>query len=290
MEALLVLAGLAGCGAAAEAAVGGWLLRARPAALLTVNYRRRRLLGRGGVTLAAPALGAAVLAGAWGLGRGPAGLQLYGAVAAVSLFGLLGWLDDNFGDSRARGVKGHFASLVKHGRVTTGLVKALGGALVGVWAAYMAGASGWALLPAGALVAASANVVNVLDVRPGRAIKGFAPAAALLLLLGAREPLHGTLPVLAGMLGGALAFARWDLREQMMLGDTGANALGCVLGLAAMALTAWPVQLLLAVALAAFCLVADRWSLTALIERTPALRWLDELGRPRPSRRGGHGG
>jgi hypothetical protein len=57
-----------------------------------------------------------------------------------------------------------------------------------------------------------------------------------------------------------------------------------------MALTAWPVQLLLAVALAAFCLVADRWSLTALIERTPALRWLDELGRPRPSRRGGHGG
>ena len=53
-----------------------------------------------------------------------------GVVLAV-----LGYLDDVRGDRRAGGFAGHVRELV-HGRITTGLVKAVGGGVVGLLAAW----------------------------------------------------------------------------------------------------------------------------------------------------------
>jgi UDP-N-acetylmuramyl pentapeptide phosphotransferase/UDP-N-acetylglucosamine-1-phosphate transferase len=187
-------------------------------------------------------------------------------------------------------MKGHLAALAKNRRVTTGLAKAVGGAAVGIWAAYVWGATGWAVLPAGALVAVSANTINVLDARPGRAVKGFVLASVIVLALSCRAPLPGAVGVLAALLGAAIVFAWADLGERVMLGDTGANPLGCVLGMGVLGLTSWPVWLALSVALALICVAADRWSLSRLIDAAPVLRWIDELGRPgRAAGRGSHG-
>jgi UDP-N-acetylmuramyl pentapeptide phosphotransferase/UDP-N-acetylglucosamine-1-phosphate transferase len=263
-----------------------WLLRARPAELLSRNYRGATVIGRGGVTLAASLAAAVVVAVALRPSLKFNALELYCAGVSIGIFGLLGWLDDARGTPDVRGMQGHLALLVKYRRVSTGLVKAGVGAAVGLWAGYLLGASGWAVLPAGAVVALSANAVNALDARPGRAGKGFVVAAIGLLAASLVMPFSGPSIALAALLGGVLVFAPADLSERAMLGDTGANPLGCALGLAVVGLTGWPAWVGLSLLLLAFCLAADHWSLTRTIESSPVLRRLDELGlRPGPPAR-----
>ena len=132
---------------------------------------------------------------------------------------------------------------------------------------------------AGAVVAGSANLVNLLDLRPGRATKVVAAVSALPLL----SP--GTAgATLAGPLGAAMAVLPEDLAERSMLGDTGANALGAAWGVgAASALGRSALTATLAV-LVGLTIASERISFSEVIERTPVLHELDRWGRrPRPS-------
>jgi hypothetical protein len=113
------------------------------------------------------------------------------------------------------------------------------------------------------LVALSANAVNQLDTRPGRALKAYLAAAL---------PLRAPTRV-------AVLLLPYDLREMTMLGDSGANALGALLGLKSVSRLTGRGRAAAIVALAGLTLYGERRSLGALIERTPGLRRLDALGR-----------
>ena len=63
-----------------------------------------------------------------------------------------------------------------------------------------------------------------------------------------------------------------------MLGDCGANALGATLGAAAAGLPR-PARIALLAAITGLTAASEKVSFTKVIERTPALRWLDMLGR-----------
>jgi UDP-N-acetylmuramyl pentapeptide phosphotransferase/UDP-N-acetylglucosamine-1-phosphate transferase len=66
-----------------------------------------------------------------------------------------------------------------------------------------------------------------------------------------------------------------------MLGDCGANALGAGLATAAVAVLPRPARLAALGCVLALNAASERVSFTAVIERTPWLRRLDALGRPR---------
>jgi hypothetical protein len=83
----------------------------------------------------------------------------------------------------------------------------------------------------------------------------------------------------AAPLGAAIALLPEDLGERAMLGDAGANALGALLGVAAAASLSRPARLALLAAITGLTAASEVVSFTAVIERTPALRWLDMLGR-----------
>ncbi|GAV31484.1 hypothetical protein emb_1c0207 [Coriobacteriaceae bacterium EMTCatB1] len=210
---------------------------------------------------------------------------------AASAFGLV---DDAYGTGDARGFKGHLTALVR-GRLTTGGLKLVGIGVASVAAARaVAGFAEWGespigVLAAGASVALSANLVNLLDLRPGRALKAYvvlALAGAVLVGLSAARVAGGSfVPVAAligvALLGPAVACWRYDLGERAMLGDAGANAMGAVAGLAIVsALPLAGVVAFGAVALA-LNLLSERVSFSAVIERVRILAWLDGLGRPR---------
>ena len=118
------------------------------------------------------------------------------------------------------------------------------------------------------LVSLSANALNQLDTRPGRALKAF--AAGVLLTRG---PARAYAPI-------AVLLAPYDLREMTMLGDAGSNALGAVLGFGSVATFTARGQRLALGALAALTAAGELRSLGELIERTPGLSQLDRLGRP----------
>ena len=191
-------------------------------------------------------------------------------------FGGLGLLDDLKGDRSAGGFRGHFRML-RSGKVTTGAVKAIGGGILSLVAGYFITVPGplWTAPVAGLLIALSANTLNLLDLRPGRCLFGFGVGVLVvfLTLLGQHSLSSGLL------LWAALAFAvilyPLDSGGAAMLGDTGANAFGAVLGVAGAIYFPPLVQAVLVALLIAFQVWCERHSLTRFIESRPLLRALD---------------
>jgi UDP-N-acetylmuramyl pentapeptide phosphotransferase/UDP-N-acetylglucosamine-1-phosphate transferase len=244
------------------------------------NYRRARLPTAAGVLIVLAVLfveaGRAVV-GAIGIGAEP-GLDVPRSLVlfAVVGFGLLGFIDDVLGGSDARGFRGHIAEAL-HGHVTTGFAKlAGGGALAVVLVASPGFVTGRRLITDAVLIALSANLANLLDRAPGRTIKvGLAAYVPLALVLGGGAVGVAVAPVM----GGAVALLGDDLRERLMLGDTGANVVGGVLGLAVVLGCGETVRLVTLVVVAALNLAAEFVSFSTVIERVAPLRALDRAGR-----------
>jgi UDP-N-acetylmuramyl pentapeptide phosphotransferase/UDP-N-acetylglucosamine-1-phosphate transferase len=210
----------------------------------------------------------------------PAPLRAAAVGAAVGA-GAFGVYDDLRGNADRRGMRGHLKALTK-GELTTGGVKILGIGGVGLLAGALVrrGPQDTFVdkLLAGVTVAAAANAVNLLDLRPGRAIKGAAFAAAPALLRSSETV--GVGAVRWAGLGAALALLPEDLDERAMLGDAGANALGAVLGTAAAASASSRAALAgRAAVLTAVTLASEKVSFTKVIAGCPPLRALDGLGR-----------
>ncbi len=231
---------------------------------------------------------------------------------AFMVFGgfVFGLIDDAFGNSEHRGFRGHLAELTK-GRLTTGSLKLFGiGVLSFAGGAIVSGmrhdrigvldsiqsVGPWLsnVLPAAVVIALGANTINLLDVRPGRALKGylalsflgiglltwFGPMFAGTIQSGSQGVASSELLALtAFVIGPATAVWRYDLGECCMLGDAGANAAGmCAATLVAISLP--PSGLLIVAAiLLGLNLASERVSFSAVIERTRPLAWLDSLGR-----------
>jgi UDP-N-acetylmuramyl pentapeptide phosphotransferase/UDP-N-acetylglucosamine-1-phosphate transferase len=230
------------------------------------NYLARRVpKGYGLHLLLVAALGAAAL---WRQGVGA------NLLALIAGFALLGLIDDIFGRPQVQGFRGHLAALAR-GRLTTGALKTLGGGALALWVGYrIAGGEPLGAVVNGLVIALAANLVNLLDVRPGRAIKGFLVMTAIACATRP-ENLAALLPLLAGLVVAAPA----DLAARAMMGDTGSNLLGAAAGAAlVMGLPLWG-RAIAAALLLALNLLAERWPLGEVIARVPALRWADELGR-----------
>jgi UDP-N-acetylmuramyl pentapeptide phosphotransferase/UDP-N-acetylglucosamine-1-phosphate transferase len=244
------------------------------------NYRGHGLPTAVGLVLAVAVLGIeaarVVAAAALGDGSRVDGPRLGVLVLAVGL-SLLGLVDDLAGDGDSRGFRGHLRSLAA-GRLTTGGLKLLGGgavALVAVAAVRGDGGLGYLLTDA-ALVALAANLGNLFDRAPGRTIKA---GVLSFIVLAAATAGAAELAPMAVLVGGALGMLLDDLHERVMLGDTGANLLGGVVGLAVVT-TGSPVTRLAVLAGIAILNGISEWiSFSRVIDRFPPLRLLDRAGR-----------
>lgn len=176
------------------------------------------------------------------------------AVAPVALIGLA----DDLWSGEERGFRAHLRS----GR-TTGVLKLVG---VPAYALLRTRSLSGALL-----VGLSANLLNQLDTRPGRALKAYALGALALRSLGGGATRRAS--------AAAVLLAPYDLREMVMLGDSGSNALGAVLGFGSVERFSRRQRWSAIAALAGLTVLGERRSLGALIERTPVVRELDALGR-----------
>ncbi len=192
-------------------------------------------------------------------------------LAAALGFGLLGLWDDIAGTSGQRGWSAHLRALGR-AEVTSGALKLLAGGMLAI--VLSPGRDLWVLFAQAAVIALSANLFNLLDIRPGRSPKVMLIAIAALLIAGGPVSLH-----LAALAGAVAAFLPLDLRERAMLGDTGANAIGGVIGYS-IVITASITWLVVALGLLVLLNVAgQRPGLSTLIDATPPLRAFDRAGR-----------
>ena len=286
------------------------------------NFHGATVSLRGGVAMAGASVASAAVASA--LSDQPRA-ALGGAVAALG-GAVAGYIDDvdqgaHDGGKVAKGLKGHLGALA-HGQVTTGVIKIAGigasalaaSALVGSKATSVGGKVADLALNT-VLIAGTANLANLLDLRPGRALKATVLVAAPLSYFScaaAKTPASGasvtsaTASVASGASGAASATPAApasasaasaqrllasglnaaaitalveDLQETTMLGDTGANAAGALLGTSLAANDSWKLRLGTALGVVGLILASEKVSFSKVIAANPALNWLDQLWR-----------
>jgi UDP-N-acetylmuramyl pentapeptide phosphotransferase/UDP-N-acetylglucosamine-1-phosphate transferase len=243
------------------------------------NFHGRTVSLAGGPALAAAATVTAAL------GAGDRRMAT-AALLAGATSGAVGFYDDIVGarpeQKAAKGFRGHIAAL-RDGRITSGMVKIAGVGAAAFGAACLVEGADPARRrgPVGRLVnialgtgviAGTANLLNLLDLRPGRALK----AGTLMSVPLLTGPGGG---IVAGPLGVAAGLLPIDLDEEIMLGDTGANAYGALIGLAITRRAGIGGRAVVLAALAALTAASEKVSFTQVIESTPGLRELDAFGR-----------
>jgi UDP-N-acetylmuramyl pentapeptide phosphotransferase/UDP-N-acetylglucosamine-1-phosphate transferase len=193
--------------------------------------------------------------------------------AALLLVFLVGWFDD-YRAGPARGLTGHLKELAR-GRITSGMVKLVGIVGAAAWTSMILSDDILRILLGIPIIAGAANLWNLLDVRPGRALKSFLVAALVLVSWYVRYDDY----LLPAAIGSGTALLVLDLRERAMLGDAGSNVLGFIIGLALFRLLpTWGLGFVLGVILILHAL-GETVTLSRIIEATPPLRWFDRLGR-----------
>lgn len=284
------------------------------------NFHGATVSLRGGVAMAGAAVASAAVASA--LSDQPRA-ALGGAVAALG-GGVAGYIDDvdqgaHDGGKVAKGLKGHLGALA-HGQVTTGVIKIAGigasalaaSALVGSKATSVSGKAADLVLNT-VLIAGTANLANLLDLRPGRALKATVLVATPLSYFSAaaaKAPAWGAsgaasaMPAASGVVASetpaapasasaasaqrllasglnaaAITALVEDLQETTMLGDTGANAAGALLGTSLAANDSWKLRLGAALGVVGLILASEKVSFSKVIAANPALNWLDQLWR-----------
>jgi UDP-N-acetylmuramyl pentapeptide phosphotransferase/UDP-N-acetylglucosamine-1-phosphate transferase len=271
-------------GALAVALVCWRLLRPMLAgpAFARENFRGAQLPVAAGLAVVLAVLATAVLASPvvlWTDDGPELGRTLSSAVTVAVGFGVFGLLDDLVGSGTRRGFAGHLGAL-RHGELTTGLLKLVGGGLVAAVAAWpWVGGSLPRLVAAALVIALAANLGNLLDRAPGRVGK---VSLLVFVTLAAVSRLDVDLAGPAVIAGAGAGVLVPDLKERCMLGDTGANVLGAGAGLGFVAVTGSGAWWVAVVVLAALNVVSERISFSRVIARTPPLHWFDRLGaRPR---------
>lgn len=185
-----------------------------------------------------------------------------------------GALDDLIGNRNVSGLKGHFKSLFK-GELTTGGFKALFGGFVGLVVSVCISSSIVDIIVNTLIIALSTNLMNLFDLRPGRAIKVY-----LVIIIPIYITLTGytkVFPLL--ILPNVLAYFNTDLKARGMMGDTGSNVLGISIGVLMALGYGIKVRLAWLVFLILMHLITEKFSLTKIIEKNRVLKFIDNLGR-----------
>jgi UDP-N-acetylmuramyl pentapeptide phosphotransferase/UDP-N-acetylglucosamine-1-phosphate transferase len=185
-------------------------------------------------------------------------------------FCIVGLLDDLYGSAAFRGIKGHLSAL-RQGIITTGLIKLVASPIMATLFAVSAyGIQNWLTYVYITMIAASSNAFNLLDLRPGRS-QGF----AIILLLGILTVFHA--PIVIGAILVLLITIIPDARAKVMMGDSGAIAIGAGIALIVIASSNIIVSVAYTILVVGLNLIAEKYSLGSLIAQGVVLRKIDSL-------------
>jgi UDP-GlcNAc:undecaprenyl-phosphate GlcNAc-1-phosphate transferase len=215
------------------------------------NYQSKRVLNSAGVWLSLSTIVGSLPLFIW-----------YRDLALLWLFSLsitfLGLLDDLFLE-KTKGIRGHLQRL-RSGVITTGVIKLGYILLISFGLALLTQRTNWYL--DAFLLSIFANTVNTLDTRPNRANFFFGIMLLLVSIFTWDNPITVYSYVVAGSL---IVLFPYEKREKTMLGDSGANLLGAIIGL-----NLWGLSLGFRIVLAILALIwqifADNFSLNRIID------------------------
>ncbi|QDX93670.1 hypothetical protein EEL32_06165 [Brevibacillus laterosporus] len=190
----------------------------------------------------------------------------------------LGWQDDCTHDKYIKGFRGHLGALVTERRMTSGFLKAWAGGNISLIICLGLYDTVFEVLFHTILLALSINLINLFDLRPGRASKVF---LLLFILVLVATPLF-SVPIswvfVYPIISATLLLFYHDAKRMVMLGDTGSNYLGFILGYTLICTTPLKIKIVFFFVFLVLHVLAERYSFTTFIRDRPLLHKLDLLG------------
>ena len=117
--------------------------------------------------------------------------------------------------------------------------------------------------------------MNLLDLRPGRAIKVY-----LLIIFGIFfNVIESIKNIIMLLVPNVLAYFNYDLKAKSMMGDTGSNVLGISIGIIFVISFPLNVRVFWLLFLVFIHILTEKYSLTKIIEGNKFLNYIDKLGR-----------
>jgi UDP-GlcNAc:undecaprenyl-phosphate/decaprenyl-phosphate GlcNAc-1-phosphate transferase len=190
----------------------------------------------------------------------------------ISIIGGVGLIDDLIGNKEFQGYKGHLKQLFK-GKLTTGGLKAIVALLISILVVNN-GRSIIETIINIFIFLLMTNFLNLLDLRPGRSIKIFILLSLFLFLLQKKLWII-FLPIYIII----IFYLPYELRGEIMLGDTGSNILGAISGLAYSMFPHYYIKIPIFIILLIINILAERISLSKIIKNNRILNYLDNLGK-----------
>ncbi|MFP4660880.1 MAG: UDP-N-acetylmuramyl pentapeptide phosphotransferase [Halanaerobiales bacterium] len=200
-------------------------------------------------------------------------LEIY--LFIVIIIGLMGLLDDIKGSKESQGLSGHLKSLMK-GYLTTGILKIIITLVLSILVSVqISNYNIYIHIINAAVITLMTNFLNLLDLRPGRSMKFFLIVSFLLILLKKNSIVY-FLPLLAVF----VFYFPFELKGRIMLGDSGANLLGAVLGFnTIIIIDSLFYKLVIMLFLLFMNIISEKISFSSVISRNRTLRWIDQFGR-----------
>lgn len=250
------------------------LYRSRVSVCFFCNYQGKHIPAIGGAVYLPVLLASLVLSTAL---YPKSSLHFSEFLSIAGVVGFTGLLDDLIGDKGIKGIRQHIRSTLK-GNLTTGFVKAFMTGLTSFNVSIRISDTLMEMLVNLSLMLLFTNLLNLLDLRPGRTVKVFFFFSLPLLYFLTIHDRIVSLPFIIMILASIVYFP-FDLKEICMLGDTGSNILGITLGYYYALLAPFPLKAALLVFLIGIHIAAEKISLSKLIEKHKLLAYFDNLGR-----------
>lgn len=195
--------------------------------------------------------------------------------AGVLSASFTGYLDDN-SENKAKGIKGHGILLLK-GMFTSGGIKALIGIAVSFIISLTLHNRGYSLILNTFLISMMQNFINLLDLRPGRAIKAYLFLSLITLpFILFSSAFTG---INSGIIVALLFYLPYELKEKCIMGDIGSNVLGILLGIIIAASKSFLLKIIVLSFIAIAQIYAEKKSISYLIEGNSILKFIDMIGR-----------
>lgn len=196
-------------------------------------------------------------------------------IIGVSLIGFLGLLDDLIGEKNIKGLKGHILEFFK-GRLTTGALKGFIGIFVSLLISTYLSKELYCIIIDTLLISLFTNLMNLFDLRPGRAVKLFIFISLIFILSNFMNKGNYILYSIIGIL---IPYFSFDLKSKAMMGDVGSNVLGFTLGFYASVNLNMSIKSIILIILFILHIIAEKFSFSDIIKSNRILSYFDKLGR-----------
>ena len=200
-------------------------------------------------------------------------LLLY--LVGLIFMALVGLFDDLVGDKNVKGFKGHITSFFK-GTLTSGGLKAGVGLLVSLLISTYISKGVIEIVVNTLVISLFTNLLNLFDLRPGRAGKVFILILFILLMTSNTNEFDF---ILYSFLGILIRYLPMDLKAKAMMGDIGSNALGISLGVYCAMTHDLKSKIVYLTILIGIHMISEFVSFSNIIEKNKFLRFIDKLGR-----------